>query len=170
VESQDAKFFNTFSYVISILFVVVILLFAVAWQVGKNTQSTYKFSDQEYIKQVESNLAIASVAVSGQDNSSLAIVAAEGAVIVALEIPSDGIGVYEQVCAACHLNGLAGAPRSDDKAAWAVRIAQGKETLYKHAIEGYQGQQGVMPARGGRSDLSDDLVKAAVDYMVDKSK
>jgi cytochrome c5 len=45
-------------------------------------------------------------------------------------------------------------------------LAQGKETLYKHAIEGYQGAKGVMPARGGRTDLTDDLVKQAVDHLI----
>jgi cytochrome c5 len=49
-------------------------------------------------------------------------------------------------------------------------LAQGKPTLYKHAIEGYTGKGGVMPAKGGRTDLSDDLVKAAVDYMVTKAQ
>ena len=89
---------------------------------------------------------------------------------IARALPTDGPGVYEQVCGACHLNGLAGAPKSDDKAAWAPRIAQGTETLYKHAIEGYSGKAGVMPAKGGRADLSDDLVKAAVDYMTAKAQ
>ncbi len=61
-----------------------------------------------------------------------------------------------------------GAPKLADKAAWAPRIAQGKDTLYKHAIGGYQGKAGVMPAKGG-SQASDEEVKAAVDYMVSKA-
>ena len=52
----------------------------------------------------------------------------------------------------------------------APRIAKGKEVLYEHALKGYQGSSGVMPAKGGRADLSDDLVKAAVDHMVDLAK
>ena len=48
-------------------------------------------------------------------------------------------------------------------------MAQGKDTLYKRALEGYTGQAGMMPPRGGNPTLSDDEVKAAVDYMVGKS-
>lgn len=79
-----------------------------------------------------------------------------------------GEKLFSSVCATCHTAGLMGAPKLSDKAAWAPRIAQGKDTLYKHAIGGYQGKSGVMPARGG-SQASDEEVKAAVDYMVSKA-
>jgi len=76
-----------------------------------------------------------------------------------------GKKIYEAACVACHGAGIAGAPKFGDKAAWAPRIKQGKDTLYKHSIEGFMGKAGMMPARGG-SAASDDEVKAAVDYMV----
>lgn len=79
-----------------------------------------------------------------------------------------GEKLFGSVCTTCHTAGLMGAPKFGDKAAWAPRIAQGKDTLYKHAIGGYQGKAGVMPAKGG-SQASDDEVKAAVDYMVSKA-
>ena len=79
-----------------------------------------------------------------------------------------GEKLFGSVCATCHTAGLMGAPKLSDKADWAPRIAQGKDTLYKHAIVGYQGKSGVMPARGG-SQASDEEVKAAVDYMVSKA-
>lgn len=69
----------------------------------------------------------------------------------------------------CHAAGVAGAPKPGDKADWGPRIAQGKDRLYKHAIEGFTGAKGMMPARGGGTSLSDDEVKAAVDFMADKS-
>jgi cytochrome c5 len=53
-----------------------------------------------------------------------------------------------------------------DKSLWEKRIAQGKEVLYKHAIGGYTGSAGMMPAKGGNASLKDEEVKAAVDYMV----
>lgn len=77
-----------------------------------------------------------------------------------------GDKVYATACLACHGTGAAGAPKFGDKAAWKARIAQGMPTLISHALKGYKG----MPAKGGRSDLSDDAVKAAVNYMVDGSK
>jgi cytochrome c5 len=81
-----------------------------------------------------------------------------------------GEGTYKVSCATCHSAGIAGAPKSGDKAAWAPRIAQGKETLYKHAIGGFQGKGGVMPAKGGNTSLSDADVKSAVDYMIALNK
>ena len=81
-----------------------------------------------------------------------------------------GENVYKGSCVACHGVGIAGAPKAGDKAAWASRIAQGKPTLYEHAIKGYQGKAGVMPAKGGNASLADGDVKAAVDYMVSLNK
>ncbi|MCH2176675.1 MAG: c-type cytochrome [Lentisphaeria bacterium] len=74
-------------------------------------------------------------------------------------------------CKKCHKHSLSGHPKIGDKKAWAPRIAQGKEVLYKHAIEGYWGMaEEEMPPRGGNDDLSDADVKSAVDYMVEVSK
>jgi cytochrome c5 len=71
---------------------------------------------------------------------------------------------------ACHAAGVAGAPKTGDKSAWTPRIAQGANVLYDHALKGFQGKAGVMPAKGGNTALSDDDVKAAVDYMVGAAK
>lgn len=81
-----------------------------------------------------------------------------------------GKKVYGNVCAMCHAAGVAGAPKPGDKADWGPRIAQGMDTLHKHALEGFTGAKGMMPARGGSTTLSDDDVKAAVDFMVAQSK
>lgn len=81
-----------------------------------------------------------------------------------------GKKVFGTTCALCHASGAAGAPRFGDKADWDPRIAQGMDVLYKHALEGYTGAKGMMPARGGSATLSDEQVKAAVNYMVDKVK
>lgn len=81
-----------------------------------------------------------------------------------------GKSVFNKTCALCHGSGVAGAPKPGDTADWGPRIAQGNDLLYKHALEGYTGAKGMMPARGGNVALTDDEVKAAVDYMVDLSK
>ncbi len=73
-----------------------------------------------------------------------------------------GDQVYQQVCASCHTAGILNAPKPGDAAAWAPRLAKGNDTLYAHAINGI----GAMPAKGGRADMSDDAIKAAVDYMI----
>ena len=79
---------------------------------------------------------------------------------------ADGAATYKQACAACHATGAAGSPKLGDKAVWGPRIAQGNDALYNSAIKG----KGAMPPKGGRMDLSDDVIKAAVDYMVAQSK
>ena len=77
-----------------------------------------------------------------------------------------GEGIYRQSCAVCHTAGVAGAPKLTDKAAWAPRIALGKDALYNSSLKG----KGAMPAKGGNPSLSDADVKAAVDYMVSQAK
>ena len=81
----------------------------------------------------------------------------------------DGSVIYQNLCSACHQTGAGGAPMPT-AAAWAPRLAQGMEVLVKHAIEGYTGPGGVMPARGGNPALNDEQVKATVSFMVDKYK
>ncbi|HEX5687536.1 MAG TPA: c-type cytochrome [Ideonella sp.] len=81
-----------------------------------------------------------------------------------------GKSVFNKTCAMCHAAGVAGAPKPGDKADWAPRIAQGNDVLYKHALEGFTGSKGQMPARGGNVALPDADVKLAVDYMVDTSR
>ena len=88
------------------------------------------------------------------------MMAASGAAI------ADGAATYQQACVACHMTGAAGAPKLEDKAAWAPRIAQGKDVLYKSVFEG----KGAMPPKAGQTQLSDDEIKAAVDYMVSQAK
>lgn len=82
--------------------------------------------------------------------------------------PAGGGGktVYEANCQACHAAGVAGAPKVGDKAAWAPRLSAGAAALQTSAIKG----KNAMPPKGGNAGLSDDDVKAAVDYMVSQSK
>lgn len=88
--------------------------------------------------------------------------AAAAAAPAASSGPKDGLTVFNTVCSACHGTGAAGSPKAGDKTAWAPRIAQGKEVLYKSALGG----KNAMPPRGGSADLSDAEVKAGVDHMV----
>ena len=75
---------------------------------------------------------------------------------------------YKSSCAVCHDQGVSGAPKLGDKAAWAPRIKQGKDALYKVSLQGKPGT--AMVAKGGNSNLSDADVKAVVDYMMVKAK
>ena len=83
---------------------------------------------------------------------------------------ADGKATYDSACGVCHTAGVAGAPVLGDQAAWAERIAQGNDVLFKHVLEGFQGKTGYMPPKGGFMHLSDDDVKAALEYMVQNSQ
>ena len=169
MSKQDTHFVNTFSLVIGILVAIAILIFALARVVASHTQDQQVLEESQYLKSVDNRVQpFAREAVAGQDNAALAIKPDAGAAPAAgsAAIPKTGDEVFQQVCSACHAAGLAGAPKAGDKAAWGPRIAKGKATLYQHALQGFQGSAGVMPPKGGRTDLPDDLVKAAVDHMV----
>jgi cytochrome c5/cytochrome c553 len=81
-------------------------------------------------------------------------------------VSRSGESIFNTVCTACHTTGAAGAPKLGDKAAWSSRLAEGKDTLYQHALHGFK----VMPAKGTCTDCSDEEIKAAVDYMVSKAR
>jgi cytochrome c5 len=170
--SHDRKFFDTFMLVLGILLGITIVLIILARIIAANTSAVHKLEDPVYRQEVAARIApVAKVAVAGQDNSALAAAtAAPTAAPAAAAEDLPGETVYSQACVACHGAGIAGAPKFGDAAAWAPRIAQGGDTLYKHALEGFQGKAGLMPPKGGRTDLSDQSVKNAVDYIVAASK
>lgn len=84
---------------------------------------------------------------------------------------ADGKSVYEHTCQACHAAGKkTGAPKIGDKVEWKDRIAKGKAELVKNTLDGFQGYDGTMPARGGNPKLTDEEVKAAVIFLIENSK
>ena len=84
--------------------------------------------------------------------------------------PRDGETVYNLACMACHASGVAGAPKTGDPAAWAPRIAKGVDALLDHAINGFQGEAGMMPPRGGNPTLTDEEVSGAVEFILAQSQ
>ncbi len=170
MSKQDTHFFNVFSMVIGLLIAVAVGIFALARIVASHTQDLQVLSEPDYAKSVDARMQpLAHEAIAGKDNSALAIKvegpAAAGSAAVAA-MPKNGTEMFEQTCSVCHGQGIAGAPKAGDKAAWGPRIAEGKATLYEHALKGYQGKTGVMPPKGGRTDVPDALIKEAVDHMV----
>jgi len=77
---------------------------------------------------------------------------------------SEAEQIYNKNCKACHAQGINGAPILGNKAMWSKRLPQGKETLVQHAISGY----GLMPAKGGRTELPDSSVEQVVSFMISK--
>ena len=172
----DRHFINVFSAVIGVLVALALVLIGISRLVDSGPKGARDTDDP--LMQASAHERIkpfGQVAVAGEDNAALAIkatavqVAGTAPAGGAAAVPTDGKGVFDVACSACHGTGIAGAPRIGDKAAWAARIGKGIPTLEKHALEGFQGQAGLMPAKGGRTDLPDDAVRAAVEYLASQS-
>ena len=164
-ESSDTQFFNSFSLVLGILIFIAIVLFALARNIGEDTQAEHVLLDPLHLKDVHRNVeSFAHEAIAGQDNTALVALSAPKATAAA-DIPATAEAAFNTVCSACHGAGINGAPKVGDHAAWAPRIAQGKETLYKSAIAG----KGAMPAKGGTT-WPDATIRMTVDYMVSLNK
>ncbi len=163
---HDQQFYDRFLIVLGILIGVAVGIFVLARYIGvaeltANTQGDSMFQDA-----VNSRIEpVAKVAIAGQD---FVDPAAEVVEVEQVREVMTGPQVYNAICGSCHGSGLAGAPMTGDSAAWSARVDQGMETLSGNAINGYQGDAGYMPAKGGRMDLSDEEVIAAVQYMVDQ--
>lgn len=163
--SHDKHFYDSFLLVLGILVGVAVVLIFLARVIASYTQAQTVQGDIKVQQATAERIApVAKLAISGADNSALD---PPKATVVAADLA--GEEAYK-ACVACHGTGLAGAPKFGDKGAWAPRIAQGMPTLYKHAIEGFQGKAGFMPAKGGRADYSEKSVTNAVDHMVAGSK
>jgi cytochrome c5 len=173
---EDRQFIDTFMLVLGILVAVAFGCYFLAKSLSAKTQLAFIQEDPRVQATVEDRIApLVRVAIAGEDNSDLpapgpAQVAAAPVAAAAPVMELTAAEVYQNACAACHAAGVAGAPVTGDQAAWSARIAQGADILHEHAIAGFQGQAGYMPPKGGRSDLSDDQVRAAVDYMVEQSR
>lgn len=169
--ADDRRFRDQFSLTIGIFTGVVIGIVFLALYLADQPDRLAKTA--EHAQQGPELLASATrIAVAGQDNSALAITPdsrlQSGS--TAMAVPASGADVFDKVCVACHGQGIGGAPRAGDAAAWRPRIEKGKPTLYRHAIEGFKGETGQMPPKGGRTDIPDDLIQAAVDQMVAASR
>jgi len=84
---------------------------------------------------------------------------------VVVEQPTEGQAVYQHACSVCHAAGVGEAPIPGDSAAWSARLALGRDALIESALNG----KGIMPAKGGQSQLSDAAVTSAVDYIISLS-
>ena len=85
--------------------------------------------------------------------------------VVAKQKLAAGKTVYEKNCAGCHDAGVADAPKPGDKAAWEKRMTQGMDVIIKKSIEGFEGNAGMMPPKGGNESLTDEEVSNAVSFM-----
>jgi cytochrome c5 len=166
---SDREFFKSFSGLIAALVALTVIIFIAAQFIGGKTNKAENTTDAkavaERIKPV-GEVTVGAVSPASPNPVMDAIIPSANAA----DADDKGKKVYDATCSVCHGAGIAGAPKLGDKAAWAPRIAQGADTLHTHAIKGFQGKAGMMPAKGGNAGLKDEDVKAAVDYMAGKAK
>jgi cytochrome c5 len=172
---SDRVFLKSFAGLIVALVALTVVLFVVAQIVGGKPSKTVESTADakavaERIKPVGELTVGAAQAAKVATASSNPLMDAIIPSANAAGVDDKGKKIYDAACVACHAAGVAGAPKLGDKASWAPRIAQGADTMYTHAIKGYQGKAGMMPPKGGNMSTKDEDVKAAVDYMVSQSK
>ena len=171
-QEQDRAFFKNFTIVLVVLGVLMGTFMALGVLLGGG-----ETTPEEAASEAMANTApVAKMQMQGDEPEAAPAAKASTAMGENTEMAATGSddagkATYDSICVACHGSGIPGIPQLGDTAAWAPRIEQGNDTLYEHAIVGYTGASGMpMPAKGGNPDLSDDAVKAAVDYMVASSQ
>lgn len=168
--NRDQKFFDMYSLVIGVLVIFAILILVFVMKLSDVTQGIYTADTAEYQAEVSNRIRpFGKVYLPGEEASAGEPVVAEAEQPDPVETMMSGPQVYNEACLICHGAGVGGAPIVGDVDAWSARIAQGNDLLYQHAVEGFTGSTGFMPAKGARMDLTDDEVIAAVDYMVSES-
>jgi len=168
--NRDQKFFDMYSLVIGVLALFALGIYAGVSKLSDMTQGIYTADTAEYQAAIEERIRpLGQVYLPGEEAHADAPKVTQAAPADPVATVLSGPQVFNEACLMCHGSGIGGAPVVADKEAWAPRIAQGKDTLYEHALGGFTGQSGFMPPKGARMDLSDDEVKGAVDYMVDQA-
>ena len=128
-----------------------------------STQGVYTRESAEYQAAVNARIQpVGDVYLPGEEQHSAAPTVETVAEPEPVAVVQSGPQVYNVACNVCHGNGVGGAPIVGEVDAWTARIAQGNDMLYQHAIEGFAGDAGFMPAKGGNMSLSDEEVIAAV--------
>lgn len=157
VTHKSGKFFVGSIVTFLILFGIVKIILATSLDAGKEAVAPQSMTEKDIAERIKP----VAQAYIGE-----APIVVASAAVEETETVGGGQQIVTQVCSMCHGSGMMNSPKLGDIAQWAPRIEKGIDTLHDHAINGYN----MMPARGGRPDLSDDDIKSAVDYMVSLAK
>ena len=161
---DDRQFINQFMTVLGVLIAITVVILVIA----RVLSGTHYEPDQAMMEAVNKRIKPVGEVHVGQAPAAPAVTAAEAppatpaAGAQSADAPVNAAEIYQTVCAVCHAVGVANAPIYGDKPAWATRLGD-VEALYANSLNG----KGAMPAKGGRPDLSDEAIRAAVDYMLD---
>ena len=167
MRNYDLEFLKRFSMIIGFLMLVTLGLIAGAFYLHgtlpKEISPTATRLTQQRIAPVGAVYAGATGAAAQAAAKAAATAAAASQVAYGGTL--DGGVIYQNLCGACHTNGVGGAPRLI-AAGMGARASKGLELLYSHSIQGFQGEEGIMPAKGGNPALTDEQVQVTVDWML----
>jgi cytochrome c5 len=159
--------YDRYSITIGIFVIIVIGIFAAIFKISTLTRELHSAESAESQTSVEDRIRpIGQIYLPGEEINASGPQVDEAVQPDPVATVMSGPQVYNAACIICHGSGIGGAPMISDSDAWQSRVTQGDEILYLHALDGYTGESGFMPQKGGRLDLSDDEVRGAVDYMV----
>ncbi|MRH01529.1 c-type cytochrome [Xanthomonas sontii] len=168
MRNYDLEFLKRFSMVIGLLVLITLGLIVFAHYLQRAIPPEVS---PVALKRAEERIAPVGAVYAGSTGAA-AQAAAQAAALAKASAQAayggttDGKTIFNNLCTACHTTGVGKAPTLDH-AHWDKRIAQGKETLYKHAIEGYTGPDGgIMPPKGGNPGLTEEQIHATVDWML----
>jgi cytochrome c5 len=167
-KEQDRVFFRNFSLSLGIIAVMMVVFYIIAQYAGSNDEAEAKMRASKVAEITEPVGQVTAVGEEVEEATEevVADASADGG-----EASGDvGQKVYDGLCVNCHgIAALAAMiPQTGDAPAWEARVAKGIDALYDSAINGFTGDMGMMPGKGGNPALSDDEVKAAVDYMINQ--
>ncbi|AKC86648.1 c-type cytochrome [Pseudoxanthomonas suwonensis] len=168
MRNYDLEFLKRFSMIIGLLALVTLGLILLA--IYLHRQLPPEISPTAARRTAERIHPVGAVYAGDTGAAAQAAAAAAAAAKAASQVAyggtTDGAVIYQNLCGACHTTGVGQAPTLD-RAQWNARIAQGTETMYRHAIEGFTGPDGgIMPPRGGNPSLTDEQVQVTVDWML----
>ncbi len=158
--NHEQKFFDAFMLLLGVLIGTIagIVLFADLVGNAEVSVSTSALIDDRI-------RPIGQVVLLGDRD--IGVAAAVAAAAESDRAPLSGTQVYNESCYLCHAApGIGGAPVLGDTEAWTQRIAQGADLLQNHVLNGYQGEAGFMPPKGGRLDLTDAEIREAIDFFL----
>lgn len=166
MSTRNQRFYDGFMLILGVFVGVLAgIVFMKAFSAGAGAE---RFDDPDFIGATDERIRpIGRVALIGDPDVGVRPVV--HTVADSVSAPMSGPQVYNENCYLCHAApGVGGAPVFGDAQAWAPRIAQGQEILTERVINGYQGEVGVMPPKGGRTDLSDVEILEALAFMLDE--
>ncbi|MBF8269011.1 MAG: cytochrome c5 family protein [Gammaproteobacteria bacterium] len=187
-QAQEQRFFRNNSLSIDVLAAMILIFFTLTQIIGCDkadnpaqpdatvAERTAPEGQVRITGQTTDTSAVSAPAVAATADATPAAASPAPAEAVAAGGDETGKRVYNSLCFTCHGNldgsgGLPNMPHFGDKAAWADRIAQGMPLLYEHALKGFTGASGMpMLPKGGNPNLTDDEVRATVDFMVTSSQ